>query len=105
MFNIKNRIYFVKDKVRKDKNYLIHNKKRPLKQRIHKYVESDKTKFLFRVKNHFEFHNWRFKISYCKWNPPRSKLHLQIWTPLIMLMRDNSKWEIGNKNKLIIYHE
>lgn len=67
-------------------------------------LQRDKIKHFFKCDDGFMVRNLRCNIHLCKWNPQRMKLHIQIWLPLIHILRDNSKWEIGNKNVITIYH-
>lgn len=51
------------------------------------------------------FKNFRFWIHVAKYNSKGQRLHIQIWMPFIHIVRDNSKWEIGNKYRLHVYHQ
>lgn len=64
----------------------------------------EKIKHFFKCEDGFMIRNLRFKISWNKCSPKGWRLHIQIWLPLIHISRDNSKWEIGNKRRLVIYH-
>ena len=68
---------------------------------IQKY---SKIKHFFKCEDGFMLRNLRFNIKWCKYNPKKQKLHIQIWLPFIHIIRDNSKWEFGNEYRLIIYH-
>lgn len=61
-------------------------------------------KFLFKTEHGFMVENLRFRFHWNKFNPPKMRLRIQVWLPFLYLMRDNSKWEIGLKNRFIIYH-
>lgn len=61
-------------------------------------------KHFFKCDDGFMVRNLRFNIHIAKHNPKKMKLHIQIWLPLIHVVRDNSKWEIGNKFKLVKFH-
>ena len=61
-------------------------------------------KHFFKCDDGFMVRNLRFNIHIAKWNPQKMKLHIQIWLPLIHIIRDNSKWEIGNKIRIYLYH-
>ena len=62
------------------------------------------TKYFFKMDHGFMIENLRFNIHIAKHNPKKMKLHITIWLPFIRICRDNSKWEIGNKYRLYIYH-
>lgn len=64
----------------------------------------DKIRFLFKCDDGFMVRNLRFRIKWAKYNPKGKRLHIQIWTPFLCLIRDNSKLEIGNKYQLQHYH-
>lgn len=64
----------------------------------------DRMKHFFKCDDGFMVRNLRFNIHIAKHNPKKMKLHIQIWLPLIHIIRNNSQWEIGNKYKLIIFH-
>lgn len=66
--------------------------------------KQDRIKHFFKCDDGFMVRNIRFRIHVAKWNPKGMKLHIQIWLPLIHISRDNSKWEIGNKYRLYLYH-
>ena len=61
-------------------------------------------KHFFKCDDGFMIRNLRFNIHIAKFNPKRMKLHIQIWLPLIHIVRNNNFWEIGNKNRLFIFH-
>lgn len=66
--------------------------------------QNDKIRFLFRFSDGFMVRNLRFRIKWAKHNPKGKRLHIQIWTPFLCLIRDNNKWVIGNKYQLQHYH-
>lgn len=61
-------------------------------------------KHFFKCDDGFMVRNLRFDIKIAKHNPPKMRLHIQIWLPLIHLVRDNNKWEIGNRTVLYLAH-
>lgn len=61
-------------------------------------------KHLFKTDHGFMVENLRFNIRIAWQNPKKMRLHIQIWIPLIHIIRDNSKWELGNKYRAFIYH-
>lgn len=61
-------------------------------------------KYLFACHDGFMMRNLRFNFKWCRFNPKGMKLHIQIWLPFMYLVRDNSKWEIGNRYRLVVYH-
>lgn len=63
-----------------------------------------KIRFFFRCDDGFMLRNLRFRIKWAKHNPKGKRLHIQIWTPILCLVRDNSKTEFGNRYKLCHYH-
>lgn len=66
--------------------------------------KQDRIKHFFKCDEGFMLRNIRLNIHIAKWNPKGMKLHLQIWLPFFHLVRDNSKWEIGNRYRLYLYH-
>lgn len=69
------------------------------------YVYTKKPiKYFFGCKDGIMLRNLRFNFKWCKHNPKGRRLHIQIWQPFLYLVRDNSKLEIGNKYRLMIYH-
>lgn len=72
-----------------------------MKIKMHK---CEPIKHFFKTEHGFMIENLRCKIRIAKHNPKRCRLHIQIWLPLIHMLRDNSKWEIGNKYRIFIYH-
>lgn len=58
----------------------------------------------FKCEDGFMVRNLRFNIHIAKCNPPKMRLHIQIWLPLIHIVRDNRKWEIGNKWLVYLKH-
>ena len=62
-------------------------------------------KHLFIVDDGFMIRNLRFNWHYAKFNPPKERLHVQIWLPFIHIMRDNNKWAIGNRFYFEIFHK
>lgn len=67
-------------------------------------VKREPIRHLFRCEDGFMLRNLRFKMHIAKWNPPKMKLHIQIWLPFFHVVRDNSKWEIGNRWVLYLMH-
>ena len=67
-------------------------------------VKREPIKHFFKYEDGFAVRNLRFRVYIAKWNPPKMKLHIQIWLPFIHVIRDNSKWEIGNKWVLYLIH-
>lgn len=61
-------------------------------------------KHFFKCDDGFMVRNLRFNIHFCKWNPKKQRLHIQIWVPLLHIVRDNNKWEIGNRYQLCAFH-
>ena len=66
--------------------------------------KEEKIRHVYVCKEGVFWHNLKFNIKYYKNNPKLWRLHIQIWLPFIHIVRDNSKWEIGNKYRLYIYH-
>lgn len=61
-------------------------------------------KHFFKTEHGFIVENLRFRVKWAKFNPKKMRLHIQIWLPLIHVVRDNVKWEIGNRHKIFLYH-
>lgn len=70
---------------------------------LHVYVKRP-IQYFFRFDDGFMLRNIRFRFKWCKHNPKGMRLHIQVWLPLLYLVRDNNKWEIGNKYRILIYH-
>ena len=68
------------------------------------FTKEEPTKHFFKCGDGFMVRNLRFNIHIAKQNPKKMKLHIQIWLPFIHIVRDNGKWEIGNKYKLLLFH-
>lgn len=66
--------------------------------------KTEPIKHFFKCDDGFLIRNLRFNIHIAKHNPKRMKLHIQIWLPLVHIIRDNSKWEIGNRFRFILFH-
>jgi hypothetical protein len=73
----------------------------PKKVILHK---ENKIQHFFKCEDGFMVRNLKFSIRYNKSTIKKWRLRIQIWLPLIHIVRDNSKWEIGNKYRLYIYH-
>lgn len=67
-------------------------------------VKRSPIKHFFKCEDGFMVKNLRFGVHIAKWNPPKMRLRIQIWLPGIHVVRDNSKWEIGNRYRLHLYH-
>lgn len=61
-------------------------------------------KHFFKSEHGLIIENLRCSIRFLKNNPKKMRLRIQIWLPLIHITRDNSKWEIGNKYRVFVYH-
>lgn len=67
-------------------------------------TKQEPMKHFFKCDDGFMVRNLRFNVKIVKWNPKKMTLHIQIWLPFIHIVRDNGKWEIGNKYKLWLFH-
>ena len=67
-------------------------------------TKEEPIRHFFKCDDGFMIRNLRFNIHIAKYNPKRMKLHIQIWLPLIHIRRDNSKWEIGNRFRVLLFH-
>ena len=67
-------------------------------------IKEEPIKHFFKCDDGFMVRNLKFNIHIAKHNPKRMKLHIQIWLPLIHIVRDNSKWGIGNRFRFILFH-
>ena len=67
-------------------------------------IKYNPIKHFFKCEDGFMIKNLRFRVHIAKQNPPKMKLHVQIWLPGIHIVRDNSKWEIGNRYRLHLHH-
>lgn len=67
-------------------------------------TKEEPIKHFFKCDDGFMVRNLRFNIHIAKHNPKHMKLHIQIWLPLIHIVRDNSKLEIGNRFRFILFH-
>ncbi len=75
------------------------------RKKIFLYVYTKRPiQYFFRCDDGFMLRNIRFRFKWCKYNPKGMRLHIQVWIPFLYLVRDNSKWEIGNKYRMFIYH-
>lgn len=67
-------------------------------------TKEEPIKHFFKCDDGFMVRNLRFNIHIVKHHPKRMEMHIQIWLPLVHIIRDNGKWEIGNRFRLWLFH-
>ena len=75
-----------------------------MKKRKLVVIKREPIKHFFKCEDGFMVRNLRFNFRWAKWDPPGQRLRIQIWLPLIHIVRDSCKWEIGNGTILFIFH-